>query len=197
MPIENSLKRRQFLQGLMATTAVSTMAGCGGNGDGTENPSGESSPTPTPSDTPTATPTTTAIPDPEIVTVSLISGWKEYGDVLANQIESISPSERAIIGMRAQLVCSNSREVRWRNVTTVENESGDVVASESGETEQFSNACADAETSSWEQAARLSYNNEYGSEWPRGTYTATVRIDDYYGQETVYGSTQFEVASQD
>ena len=139
-------------------------------------------PSPSPSPTPTATPTPTEqptpeLPEPKIQMVALISDWTEFGDVMDNQITSITPDESALIGGRFEVACGPDREVRWRNFTTVRNEAGDAVGSESTESEEFTNNCTRYNRStSWEQAVSLTYNNDVGAEWPIGTYTAPTSL---------------------
>lgn len=142
---------------------------------------------------PTPSPTTTSKPpEPNIIEVSLISDWKQYGDVFDNQISEISPEEDAVIGARFEVVCDDENELRWRNRIEITKD-GDVVASNTAEAKEFTTNCRGTET--WEQAQTLYYNNEYDSKWEVGTYTAEVRIDDFYGKEkeSVSMTTQFDV----
>lgn len=168
------MNRRAFL----STLGIATLPGCGALN---ESQAAE-------------TTTTEQPPEPEIEAVALISDWKEFGDVLDNEIESIAPSESPMIGFRFKPVCNDEREVRWRSVVTIQDSTGEAVASESTENEEFTNNCGGStQLVEWEQAVTVWYDNEYGTEWPEGTYEAEVRIDDYYGQATVSETTEFEV----
>lgn len=186
----------------VCTLGAVTLSGCSGSDNpSTTNQETETiATTTTATETPTPTPTTatTEQPDPEteIEKVTLVTDWKEFGDVMDNQIWSIEPSETPVIGVRFTPVCSGEREVRWRNTTTIRDSNGEAVASNSTENEEFTNQCSqETGTVEWEQALPLYYENEYGTEWPVGEYEAEVRIDDYYGQLTVSETTQFDVIS--
>lgn len=199
------MKRRSFL----AIFGSSALGGCSGIGN-TPTPRVETktvtktilvkqTETQTESPTQTNTPSPTPMGEiyPGIYTVSLISDWQEFGDVTDNAIDSIPPDEPATIGVHFLVNCGDEREVRWRNVTTIRDSTGDAVASETAENEEFSTSCDDYAQVEWEQALTLWHKDEYGSEWPLGTYTAEVRIDDFYAGESVSGQTEFEVVAPD
>jgi len=154
---------------------------------------------PTPTGTPDGASDPVPTPDlePEITEVALISDWKEYGDVVDNQLDSVEPGDTVMIGVRFKVVCSGEREIRWRSVVVVENSEGDAVASRSRENEEFDNSCGEGDRlAEWEGAFELRYNNEFGTEWPVGNYEAQARIDDYYGEETVSKTEDFTVREE-
>lgn len=123
-----------------------------------------------------------------------MSDWKSYGDVENNAIDSISPEEDVLIGVRFLIACNSDRELRWRISAEVENEQGEVVASRSDDRSDFSNSCNGTGSQvNWEQYIQMNYDNSITTDWPPEEYVAKVQIDDYYAEETVEGSGTFRV----
>lgn len=78
----------------------------------------------------------------------------------------------------------------------VVDETGDTVARESVNNEDFTSNCEGYNQVSWEQALTLDYNNEFNSQWPPGTYRATITVDDFYSAAVDVESMSFEVVEE-
>lgn len=187
---EATISRRHVILGITGLVAV----GAGAALVTREREAGETATAVGASSTPvpTATPTATPPPVPQIYTVAPLSEWQTYGDVIDKQIGAISPADPALIGARFQTLCNSDGESRWRNVTSISNDAGEVVSSNSTRSEQFATGC-DREGVIWEQALTLYYDNQYTTRWPQGTYTAEVRIDDFYADDSRSATAEFQV----
>lgn len=151
----------------------------------TPTPSPPSTPSPTPSPSQTAT-------ESEILELSLISGWNEYGDVVDNAIDTIPPNDPAIIGVRLLIGCNQESDVAASYRIDIEKD-GELVSTGSHEIDDAAPECASS--TFWEAWIETYYQNDKSLEWEVGEYTAEATVEDFVTGETVMAQTTFEVVA--
>lgn len=159
------MHRRSYL-----ALVAAGLAGCTGGGD-TSTPTESATATPTrtatPTATPTPTPTPTSVSEPSIETVSLVSGYTEFGDAAENEIDAIGAGAPAIIAYQFGAAVHDGQLDVTEQVRIREKSSGRRIAM----TEHTSDQLVDATGyQTWENAQLI----DDARSWDRGEYEAEV-----------------------
>jgi len=150
----------------LASAATVGLAGCSTGTDSTESPTSTDSPTPTPEPTPTQTPT----PQPPTVDeISLVSRWKEFGDVMDHQVNAVGRGALAIVGFRYHAEVHDGRSDTTEQLRIFD-ESGSRVAIDEVTDDQLTE---ESGYQSWEHALQFETD-----QWDLGDYEAEVIIRD-------------------
>lgn len=146
-------------RGIVLTAGSLAIAGCSTSSDSTDN-----------TDSPVGTPEGA----PQIETISLITGWDSFGDVIENQIDSIEAGEDAIIGCRFWYYV-NDGSIKARHQLTFYGPDDTQLGVRNGTTDRL------AEEEGWED---WEWYERYGTtEDDLGTYRVVWQIRDETNDE--------------
>lgn len=170
------MERRAFLATVGAATVV---AGCssGGSSGTTETPTKTDTSTPTTTETVSATesPTETPAPSPEIEAVNMISGWREAGDVVDNEVDAFGRGATVVAGATVELpVRDGAVDVSYRLSVYKDGEKVD---------EQIANPSRTSTDATGTITREFSLHSSNTAGWELGTYDAAFALgDDITGQ---------------